>query len=190
MTTKQPMALTDFPEWSAEVDKLNELQHKLNDNAEAQRKMPPVEAVLDRRSRAATELLDGTAPPGGEEWAAQLQKLQAESHIISEAIRIHKSRMDVLKGRLSEQICAPFIKQHREHVADVIECVQALAKANAVEAGLRRQLELGDVQYLGYLRAMPYKKVGLIEDPNSDINRFLKECREFGFMEPDKDAAA
>ena len=68
--------------------------------------------------------------------------------------------------------------------------LRTLARANAAEAALRRQLELGDVQYLGYLRAMPYRKVGLIEDPNSDVNRYLKECVEFGFLKPDKDAAA
>ncbi len=190
METKTPMALSDFKEWGVEVDKLNQLQLKLNANAEAQRKMPPVEAVLDRRSRAATELLDGTAPPGGEEWAAQLQKLQAESHIISEAIKIHRDRMGILQTRLSKQICEPLVRQHKENVAAVIESVQALEQANSVESELRRKLELGDVFYLPYLRPMSYKRVGRMKDTNSDISNYLKEAREFGFMEPDKDAAA
>jgi len=190
MTDKQPMALSEFPEWGAEVDKLIELQTQLNANAEQQRKHPPEEAVIDKRSRDATALLDGKQPPGGEEWAEQLQKLLAESHIIEEAIRIHKARMGVLQTRLSKVICEPLLKQHREHVADVIDAVKDLARANAVEAALRRQLEVGNVLYLGYLRPMSYKRVGRMKDTHSDIANYLKEAVEFGFMEPDKDAAA
>ena len=190
MTTKQPMALADFPEWGAETDKLIELQLKLNDNAEKQRLHPPEEAVIDRRSRDATELLDGVQPDDGPEWADQLQKLQAEGHVLETAIKIHRDRMGALQTRLSKQICEPLVRQHKENVAAVILAVQDLAQANAVESELRRQLELGDVLYLGYLRPMSYKRVGRMKDTNSDISLYLKEAVEFGFMEPDKDAAA
>ncbi len=176
MTDKTPMALSEFKEWRAEVDKLNTLQHSLNDNAEAQRLHPPEEAVIDRRSRDATALLDGRVPDDGPLWAEQLHKLRAEGHVIEEAIRIHRGRMDVLKGRLSKQICEPLMKRHRAFVADVIDAVKALARANKAEGELRRQLELGDVQYLGYLRPMSYKDVGSPGDINSDISRYLKSA--------------
>ena len=190
MDSKTPMKLSDFPEWGAEVDKLNELQHSLNDNAERQRLHPPEEAVLDRRSRAATELLDGKQPMGGEKWSDQLRELQAEGHVIEEAISIHKLRMGVLQTRLSKVICEPLMKQHKANVAEVIDAVKQLAKANEVEAALRDSLMQADVLYLGYLRPMSYKRVGRQKDTNSDIANYLKEAVEFGFMEPDKDAVA
>lgn len=190
METKTPMKLSDFKEWRAEHDKLISLQHQLNANAEQQRKHPPPEATLSRRSRDATALLDGVTPADGPEWAEQLAKLQHEGHVIEEAIRIHRIRMDVLKGRLSEQICQPLMKRHRALVADVIDAVKALARANEAEGALRRELELGDVQYLGYLRPMTYKRVGSPDDLNSDITRFLKAAVEFGYLPATKDKAA
>ncbi len=191
MTEKTPIKLSEFHEWSKEQAKLVALQHSLNDNAEEQRNHPPTEAVMDSRSRDATALLDdGKVPADGPEWEQQLVKLQADGHILETAIKIHKERMGILQTRLSKQICEPLVKRHRALVADIIDAVKDLARANAVEAALRRELELDGVFYLPYLRPMSYKKVGLIEDPNSDINRYLKEAAEFGFMEPDKDAAA
>ncbi len=189
MTEKTPMALADFPEWRADIDRLNELQHSLNDNTEKQRLHPPEQAVLDRRARDATELLDGKQPSRGEEWVEQLAKLQAEGHVLETAIKIHKDRMGVLQTRLSKVICEPLVKRHRELVSDVIDAVKQLEQANAAEAALRRELELADVLYLGYIKPMSYRKVGLIEDPNSEINRYLKECVEFGFLPTDDKAA-
>ena len=176
METKTPMQLSDFKEWRADIKKLTELQHSLNANAEKQRLHPPPEATESIRSRAATELLDGKEPAEGEQWAEELAELQREGHVIEEAIRIQRGRMDKLKGRLSEQICKPLMKRHRALVADVIDALKALARANKAEGELRRQLELGDVQYLGYLRPMSYKHVGSPGDINSDISRYLKSA--------------
>ena len=190
MTDKQPMSLDAFPEWRTEADKLIELQLKLNDNAEAQRLHPPEEAVLDKRSQAATALLDdGKVPDDGPAWAEELARLQAAGHVLETAIKIHKQRMGVLQTRLSKVICEPLVKQHKENVAAVIESVQALEKANAVESELRRQLELGSVFYLSYLRPMSYKRVGRQKDTNSDIANYLREAAEFGFL-PKGDKAA
>ena len=191
--TEKIYDFTQFPEWAAHQNKLHERQHELNDNrakqAELSKQGSEREERRDSLTREALAKLDGTEHVEARDNGAEIAELQRAEHILERAVELQKGRIDGLQGRLSAIVCAPLKDDHKKLVVNIADAMIALAKACEVEAAFRYRLELAEVLSGPYLRPMPYRRCGSLKDLNSDAGRYLRECREFGFLPEEKESS-
>ena len=193
MKTEIVYGFDTFPEWKQHKDKLHEKQHELIENRKAQAEIAKQGAVReakpDERTREALAVLDGTELPEAQDNGAQMAELQRQEHILEKAIELQRGRIDGLQGRLSAIVCAPLVDDHKKLVTDVADAMIALAQACERESAFRHRLELADIFYSPYIRPMPVRHVGRLDDLNSGVSRYLKKCREHGFLPKETKAA-
>ena len=193
MTTEKLYGFDTFPEWKQHKDKLHEKQHELIENRKAQAKLAKQGAMREERpdnlTREALAKLDGIEHIEAQNNGAQMAELQRVEHVLEKAIELQRGRIDGLQGRLSAIVCAPLVPEHKQLVKGITDAVIALAEACEAESAFRYKLELADVFYSPYIRPMPVRHVGRLDDLNSGVSRYLAKCREFGFLPKDTKAA-
>ena len=195
MTSEKHYDFSEFPEWAQHKDKLHEKQHELNDNRAKQAELSKAGSEREERPDSLTAEalaeLDGIEHLRAQNNGAQMAELQRVEHILEKAIELQRGRIAGLQGRLSAIVCAPLVPEHKALVKGIADAMIALAKASERESEFRYRLQLADVLTSPYLRPMPVRHVGRLDDPNSGVSRYLKECVEFGFLkEPKKGTKA
>ena len=194
--TEKIYDFTQFPEWAAHQSKLHERQHELIAIREKQAELAKAGSEREQRrdnlTAEALAKLDGTEHVEARDNGAEMAALQKQEHVLERAVELQRGRIVGLQGRLSAIVCAPLVNDHKKLVRDIADAMIALAKACEVEDAFRYRLEVADVFYSPYIRPMPVRHIGRLDDLNLDASRYLAECREFGFLpkEPKKGTKA
>jgi len=118
-----------------------------------------------------------------------MAELQRQEHVLERAVELQRGRIAGLQGRLSAIVCAPLVPEHKKLVKGIADAMIALAKASERESEFRYRLQLADIFYSPYIRPMPVRHVGRLDDLNSGVSRYLKKCREHGFLPKETKAA-
>lgn len=109
----------------------------------------------------------------------EIATLTAQIRVLLQAIPLVEQRVSQAHSEASRLACAAVAGKHAEAVKGVLAAVVALAKANAAEAAVRRDIEAAGFSV--YLRPMGFAYAGTLEE-NTGAAIYLLDALEQGYL--------
>jgi chromosome segregation ATPase len=186
--------LEDFSEWNEANQRLTKLQGRL---AEVERHIATLHGELslhsevartDQTQQKAAALLKGDVDAalktsrGMMSITEDLDQAHQERNTLVTAIEMLTKEINQLRGRLSQRICDAHAPEYRRLVQKQAELVRRTAETNDEIVTFLKAIEETGVS-TSALRNMAFGAVGRWSDDYSRARFYLKEAREFGFID-------
>lgn len=184
--------LEDFDEYVKAQEKLTRLKVMLNEVETAKvealstlaesRKTTPVQEVA--RVFLESDSMDPIAVHDTEARAKEYKAVVKRWAMLTEAIRLQSKEVAKIQAALSKEIIEQLRPGYTKRVREILGAARNLSRLLADEKDFRDELTQAGIHHVGLLPTLANLHIGLLNDPNSRINHFIKTLAVDGYITP------
>jgi hypothetical protein len=184
------ISLTAFPDWEDADGRLRELKARRD---EIEKRMEQIRVTPTKKGRdllraqAEQLLATGEIPPDTKrDLRAEYAALDQERDVVEAAIEVQAERLERIIIQCGREACAQLQPDHAAVVVRIVEALWELGQLNREEQQLRDSITGGGMRC--GLTPMSFFLLGLVNDINSNLCRFICEAHTQGYLPEDHPA--